>query len=189
MDRVRHWLVIAGVLGALAVGGCGGKALVEGAGSSGASGNSGSHGSTSSGGGSSSGEPAQVRFVSVLAFENRGCLPQRLPRGADGTTSCSVIAALPQRGDSTTCAKYPGLSPAAAPFVDALRRTEGAAIDGVPICAVAQIPEAGDGTCVGDDRAGWCYVESGAGAYCPQQVAFTPTGNPIVGSKLWLACP
>ncbi len=188
MEGVRRWFAVAGVLGALGLAGCGGKALAEGTGSSGASGSSGGQGSTSSSGGSSSGDPAQVRFVSVLV-QNRGCLPQQLPRGADGITSCSVIAALPERGDSTTCAEYLGLSPAAAPFVDAIRRTEGPAIDGVPICEVAQIPEVGDGACVGDDRAGWCYVEGGAGANYPQQIEFTPTGNPVVGSKLWIACP
>lgn len=182
-----EWLAIA-LAGALG-GGCGGKALAEGASSGSTGSSSGASGSSgaSASGGSSSGDPQQVRFLAVLNADDRRCLPQRLVRGSNGTTPCAVIEVLGTRGDSSACHERAGLSPATAAYVEALRRTQGAALDGLPICAVAQIPEVGAGTCVGAAEAGWCYVEGGAS--CAQQILFSPTGNPTIGSKLWLACP
>jgi hypothetical protein len=133
------------------------------------------------------------KFLATLRMENDLCLPQRLPLGADGATTCVIAIMLPALGADSLCNDYPGLIAATSAIDARVRQAAGTDVGGGhPVCTLQQIPqnEWVSGGCIGSSWAGWCYVEgAAAGGTCAQALQFSRQGGPPIGAKGWIACP
>ena len=127
-------------------------------------------------------------FIAVLRATDGGCFPQGLATDASGRAACRIFEILPA---DDGCAAHPGLSVADA-TVAAMIRASGGADASLPVCLDTQLPEATwvNGSCAASAGAGWCYVSAPAAPNgCAQSILFSPSGNPVTGAKVLLACP
>jgi hypothetical protein len=143
--------------------------------------------------------PAVAAIVSRLKNAlASACLPQALTPDANGNVPCLILEALPP-GTPGGCATQ-GLEDAdpkqAAVYQASLNAESGSGDGGAAtvytICQVPQLIGATDdpgGTCVGTDKAGWCYVTgANAGGGCAQAIKFSQKGNPTNGARVTLQC-
>lgn len=133
------------------------------------------------------------RLKNALAAQ---CLPQPLTADATGNVPCLILEALPP--GAGTCAAN-GLNDAdpkaAAGYQDQLNQQSGGGDGGASttftICEVPQLVggDLSNGTCVDNNKPGWCYVTgTAAGGGCAQAVKFSAGGNPKGGARVALQC-
>lgn len=134
---------------------------------------------------------AQEVTTFLTALSGGGCLPQALVTNSGGYVGCLVLEALPTPGDESVCNGITGRS-VPDPHTLANLRTVAGLNPRMPICAITQLPASlhvGE-SCATSTEAGWCY-EKGNGegnGMCAQSIAFSPSGTPESGARVWLDC-
>ncbi len=137
------------------------------------------------------------RLKNALASQ---CLPRRLVPSLEGKAPCMLLEVLAKPGAQSQCSNADaGFTQ---PDADVLKRFiadqkelhkgDGFDPSTYPICELTDLSET-DKSCVGDSRAGWCYVNGAAsreatGDRCSNSILFSENGNPKSGAKVYLQC-
>jgi hypothetical protein len=137
------------------------------------------------------------RLKNALASQ---CLPRRLSALESGKAPCLLLEMLAKPGNQSQCSNPEGGMKQPDPEVLArflevqreLHKGDGFDPAKYPVCELTDLSEP-DKSCVGDSRAGWCYVSGTAsrtatGDRCSNAILFSEGGNPKSGAKVFLQC-